>query len=168
MQKNGQKQDQILALLQGQAGEQSITIRHQVNDSVANIQQVINLSSEESVSPSSKSTNKLDMTKFADINFNHLEFDENITNLIGNGSYGDVFRCKYKGKPAALKKLRLGNFSSYVMDSIRREAAIMSLTRDRNIIGFEGCDLTKNMVITELGHCNLTEMFYNPKRPLSV
>ena len=34
MHQNGQKKDQILALLQAQVGQQSITIRHQVNDPV--------------------------------------------------------------------------------------------------------------------------------------
>ena len=108
-----------------------------------------------------------DRNSFHDIDRKQLVFNESEAYLIGSGSIGDVYRCTYRGKLVALKKIKTRDISPDVVNSIRREATIMSLTRDRNIIGFEGYDGLENQLITELGHCNLNELLHDPlKRPL--
>ncbi|RYG61288.1 serine/threonine-protein kinase, partial [archaeon] len=101
------------------------------------------------------------------IMFSELEFDEFTAVKLGQGGYGEVFKCIYKKKPAALKrfpalsKQQQRSFDSKVLRSIKREALIMQHIDHRNILKFYGGSIEHGRLLMELAACSLHDVLHN-------
>ena len=82
--------------------------------------------------------------------------------LIGRGQYGMVYSCRYDNRQVAMKEFpAFGQQADEVIRKIKREAAIMSLLRHKNIINFEGLSLKMGVIVMELAHCSLFNHLHN-------
>jgi tRNA A-37 threonylcarbamoyl transferase component Bud32 len=100
------------------------------------------------------------------INSDLLEWNKSSSKLIGQGSFADVYECKYENKQVALKYVRLFNsIPSEQLNSILNEAKLLSVVKHRNIISFEGCDLQQGLFIIELAQASLFQVLYRRNDP---
>lgn len=92
-------------------------------------------------SGSSKGLNKnesMDQEFFGlDMNYTDMELRDSI----GSGTYGQVFKCRYKGKMFALKKVFLPESSAEraeMLEDFAKEVGILSVLRHDRIVKFKG------------------------------
>eukprot|EP01036_Dinobryon_divergens_P026245 gene26245-34867_t len=108
--------------------------------------------------PSTKESMKL-ILRFSEIDVSLLD---PIKTVIGRGQHGVVYSCRYNHRVMALKEFQsIGQLSSEVLLKIKREAAIMSLLRNKNIVSFEGFSLSSGFIVMELAHCSLFSLLHN-------
>jgi len=72
-----------------------------------------------------------------DINYNDIELRESI----GSGTYGQVFKCRYKGKQLALKKVFVPEGAmerAEMLEDFAKELGILSVLRHERIVQFKG------------------------------
>ncbi|GBG33956.1 Protein kinase, putative [Hondaea fermentalgiana] len=72
-----------------------------------------------------------------DINYNDIELRESI----GSGTYGQVFKCRYKGKQLALKKIFVPEGAmerAEMLEDFAKELGILSVLRHERIVQFKG------------------------------
>jgi len=58
--------------------------------------------------------------------------------MIGVGSFGQVYRGQWRGTEVAIKKLPMQNFTQQMIDDFMREIHLLSLLRHPNIVQFLG------------------------------
>lgn len=90
-------------------------------------------------SSASSSANNNDNEDFygLDINYNDIELRESI----GSGTYGQVFKCRYKGKQLALKKIFVPEGAmerAEMLEDFAKELGILSVLRHERIVQFKG------------------------------
>ena len=96
--------------------------------------------------------------KFTQVDESKLKKGE----LIGTGSYGDVYKCTYGSQEFALKlfekSFTRSGLNSTEVKQITREVQILKLCHHTNIIGFVAATVSpeKAMIITELATCSLS------------
>eukprot|EP01104_Vermistella_antarctica_P021228 TRINITY_DN944_c0_g1_i1.p1 TRINITY_DN944_c0_g1~~TRINITY_DN944_c0_g1_i1.p1 ORF type:complete len:806 (+),score=134.52 TRINITY_DN944_c0_g1_i1:321-2738(+) len=57
---------------------------------------------------------------------------------IEKGSFGEIYKCKWRGTTVALKKVPSIHMTEAVVDELQREAALMSTLRHPNVLQFLG------------------------------
>ena len=134
---------------------------------------IISLSEASSSSPAAKSSSRsarrssasdsLEVVlRFSELDMSLLDAKKE---LIGRGQYGLVYAGRYNHRPVALKEFQaLGQQSDEVLRKIKREAAIMTLLRHKNIISFEGFSLHSGLIAMELAHCSLFNILHNKEK----
>jgi surface protein len=122
-----------------------------------------------------KANNEDVKTHITAVNFTRLEFDEETSEQLGQGSFGAVYACMYKNKPAALKQLSrtLGQVKDpTLLRALKKEALIMQCVSHPNIIEFLGASLERNILILELAIGSLDDVLYDsswvPKGPIKA
>ena len=86
---------------------------------------------------------------------------------IGHGSYGEVFKCIYRGQDFAYKSfeksLTSNGLNSTQIKKIKKEIQILQLCHHSNIIGFVAATVTpeKAILITELATCSLYTVIHD-------
>ena len=86
---------------------------------------------------------------------------------IGHGSYGEVFKCIYRGQDFAYKSfeksLSSNGLNSTQIKKIKKEIQILQLCHHSNIIGFVAATVTpeKAILITELATCSLYTVIHD-------
>lgn len=78
--------------------------------------------------------------------------------LIGNGSFGDVYQGSCSGKPVAIKLLQMKTLASHLVDDFKNEARFMWQCQSPHIVSLHG-------VCTEAGHYAMV-MEYLPRGSL--
>ena len=93
--------------------------------------------------------------------------------IIGHGSYGDVYWCTYRSQDFALKlfekSFARGGLNSIEVRKISREVQILKLCHHSNIISFVAATVNteKTMLITELATCSLYTVIHDDS-PIDV
>ena len=93
--------------------------------------------------------------------------------IIGHGSYGEVFKCLYRNQDFALKlfekSFARGGLNSIEVRKISREVQILKLCHHSNIISFVAATVNtdKAMLITELATCSLYTVIHDDS-PIDV
>ena len=111
----------------------------------------------------SSSTQPASDSKFSEVDESQLVRG----NLIGRGSYGDVYKCGYRYRAFALKSFERvftqGGLNSAEVKKISREIQILKLCHHSNIISFVAATVSpeKAMIITELATCNLSTVIHD-------
>lgn len=92
-------------------------------------------------------------------------------NLIGTGSFGNVFRGEYRGADVCIKKLKMQKFSKQQRTLFAQEASIMVGLRHPNIVLFMGVCLVSPTycIVTEYMHRgSLFDVIHNEKIRLNL
>jgi serine/threonine protein kinase len=98
------------------------------------------------------------------VQMTRLEYSLETSRRLGQGSFGDVYECVYKNKPAALKHLprTLDRVTDRkLLKSLKKEALIMQVVSHPNIIGFLGASIEKHILILDLACGSLDDVLYN-------
>jgi surface protein len=98
------------------------------------------------------------------INWKRLEFNEEKSRLLGQGSFGKVYECVYKNNSAAVKCLpaiRGSGNDPKLLKSLRQAILIMQSVSHPNIIAFFGADLERLVLIVEMGCGSLIDVLYD-------
>ena len=127
-------------------------------DNINQLRSVVNPSptaSSPTVSPAPES-------KFAQVDESKLVKGE----LIGSGSFGDVYKCAYGSHDFALKlfekSFTRSGLNAAEVRQITREVQILKLCHHSNVISFVAATVspTKAMLITELATCSLSAVIH--------
>lgn len=113
----------------------------------------------------SKSSASVDALKYAEIDPTLLNWNKEVTDLVGKGSFASVYRCSYDGTPHAVKYFEnIHGLSNKEVLSIKKEASIMCLTKHTNIIGFVGVNMELGLILTELAQGSLFDVLHKGLR----
>eukprot|EP01087_Luapelamoeba_hula_P000377 TRINITY_DN10271_c0_g1_i1.p1 TRINITY_DN10271_c0_g1~~TRINITY_DN10271_c0_g1_i1.p1 ORF type:complete len:1110 (-),score=151.11 TRINITY_DN10271_c0_g1_i1:16-3345(-) len=91
---------------------------------------------------------------FSDLDLNFIiPFEDlSLTQVLGKGSYGEVFKGILQGREVAVKKMNLegsNNTSAQTYQDFQAEAWMMSLLRHPNLVQLEGICLNPPMLVLE-------------------
>jgi len=117
-----------------------------------------------SVDEEPKTTSPHTLSKFHIIDSQEIQYDmiNGSKVLVGKGAFGEVFRGKYRGNDVALKELR--SFFGPHVESLNREAEIMSNLHQENILPFLGlCKKPPLLVTPYMPYGNLAKYISNHK-----
>lgn len=83
------------------------------------------------------------------IDFDELLFD--FQNIVGDGSYGTVFKGTYRGQEVAVKVLKVQEMPQEIFEEFEREIDLMNKLRHKNIVQFIGASKVPNKlaIVTE-------------------
>jgi len=105
------------------------------------------------------------------IKFEFLSYD--LSHIIGEGSYGDVYKGKYKELDVAIKRLRFkkgaSSLSASQEEKLNREVKNLMQKQGNHLVELLGCDLEQNCIIFELGkRGSLYDLMKNPEETVRV
>lgn len=89
--------------------------------------------------------------------------------ILGQGSFGVVYRCEYQGKQIALKHFSCLTDTKVKPTAkelrvIQKEACTLQYcATHRNVIGFYGVSMEKGILLMELAVCSLYDLLYGGK-----
>lgn len=88
---------------------------------------------------------------------------------LGEGAFGEVLKCKWRGIPVAVKKLKSQTLSSQSIQMFKKELQLMSRTRAPTLVLLLGaCTTPPNLcLITEyINQGSLFDVLYKKRRVL--
>ncbi|KAH3745146.1 SHK1 protein [Pelomyxa schiedti] len=88
-----------------------------------------------------------------------------VTDEIGSGQFGKVYRANCRGKPVAVKVMQCPENCFNLLQDYRKEAAIMKKLHVPNVVQFLGVCTTPSefMIVTELLNADLSQVLQDPE-----
>lgn len=97
--------------------------------------------------------------------------DIHIGSVIGTGTFGQVYKAKWKGVTIAIKKLPSSCLSSDLMKEFRKEVSIMRSLTHPNVLQFFGCCMAPPDICLAMEFMcrgSLYSILHNPQLPMNL
>jgi len=99
------------------------------------------------------------------------EDEVEVTERIGAGNFGEVFRGRLWGSDVAVKLMRATEVTSKEVESLQDEVDILAQLRHPNVVLYMGASTTPPNIFIVTEWCergSLHDMLYDPTQPISA